>query len=334
MSTTATEAPASTPAPARSHPDKSFRPLFVVGCPRSGTTWVQLLLSQHPTVATAPETQIFAYYLDHFQRQWRHEHEGPGRTHQGNAGLSRLLSEDEFEELCRTSAALVLDKIAARRPGAAVVVEKSPRHALHAQFIRRLFPGSRFLHVVRDPRDTVASLLAAGRSWGGGWAPRNAIEAARLWNEHVRAARRVAQPESGYHEVRFEDLVVSPVARLREILDWLELDADGDFCESAVAACELSKLRNDADGKKMPLPSEKSPREFFRKGTPGGWQEDLSRIDARIVERLCGDLMDELGYAPAVNPARRRPLRIPVHDALLRLREAVDWQLARLTNHI
>ena len=312
---------------------QTFRPLFIVGCPRSGTTWVQLLLSRHPAVATAPETQIFAYYLDHFLRQWRHEHEGPGRKQQGTAGLSRLLSQEEFEDLCRVSARLVLDKIQAGRPGAELVVEKSPRHALHAEFIRRLFPGARFLHVVRDPRDTVASLLAAGRGWGSGWAPRNAIEAARLWREHMEAARRVSTPAGGYREVRYEDLVAEPVAQLRGIVDWLGLDADARFCDDAVAACDINRLRDGANGKDMPLPGEKSPREFFRKGAPGGWRGELSRADVRIVEQLCGPLMQELGYAPATSGGRR-PLRIPVHDALCRVREAVDWQLQRLSYHI
>ena len=311
---------------------ESYRTLFVVGCPRSGTTWVQLLLSRHPAVATAPETQIFAYYLDHFQRQWRHELSGAGRREQGSAGLSRLLSEADFEELCRLNARLVLDKIAGRRPGASLVVEKSPRHALHAEMIRRLFPDALFLHVVRDPRDTVASLMAAGRGWGAGWAPRNAIEGARWWREHVHAARRVREPAAGYREVRFEELVRAPVAQLQGILEWLGLPAETTFCEEAVAACELSKLREGADPKTMP--GERAPRDFFRKGAPGGWRGDLSRTDARIVEHVCAPLMQELGYAPVMGGNAARPLRIPLHDTLCRLREAVDWQLQRLSYRI
>ncbi|HEY0304235.1 MAG TPA: sulfotransferase, partial [Longimicrobiales bacterium] len=120
--------------------------LFIVGCPRSGTTWMQLLLAQHPSIATAPETQIFAYYLEPMRKQWAQERAGAGRN--GSAGLSRLLSDAEFEELCRTSAEFVLEKIRQRNPAAAVVAEKSPKHALQADFIQRLFPDAYFLHVV------------------------------------------------------------------------------------------------------------------------------------------------------------------------------------------
>src|SRR6185503_12343835 len=217
------------------------RVLFVVGCPRSGTTWVQLLLAQHPEVATAPETQIFAYYLDHFRRQWRHEHEGPGRLHQGQAGLSRLLSEDEFIDLCRQTASVVIEKIAARRAGAKVVVEKSPRHALEAEFIQRVFENAYFLHVVRDPRDTAASLLAAGRSWAP-WAPKNAIGAARLWNACVEGARKVSS-NPRYREVRYESLRADGAAELESILAWLGIPLDCAACARAVHACELKQLQ-------------------------------------------------------------------------------------------
>ncbi|MGH7574075.1 MAG: sulfotransferase family protein, partial [Longimicrobiales bacterium] len=225
------------------HPAEAPRKVFIVGCPRSGTTWLQLLLSKHPQVATAPETQIVAFYLVHFLKQWEHEHNGPTAKHQGRAGLSRVLSEDEFHGLCRDVILCVLEKIAAQTPGATHVVEKSPGHAVHAQWIHRLLPDARFLHVVRDPRDTVASLLAASRTWGGDWAPHNPIDAARLWRRHVSEARGIARDSpQAYREVRYESLRAQPVDELASVACWLGLAWPRADCEAAVAACELDKL--------------------------------------------------------------------------------------------
>lgn len=310
--------------------ERAYRTLFVVGCPRSGTTWIQLLLAQHAAVATAPETQIFAYYLDQFRRQWKHEHEGPGKRHQGKAGLSRLLSEEEFRELCRHCAQEVLDKIARRHPDPQMVVEKSPRHALEAEWIASLFPEALFLHVVRDPRDTAASLLAAGRSWGG-WAPRNPIDAARMWKAHVAGARRMATLGGRYREVRFESLRSDAAGELHRIFEWLGLRADRTECERAVEACRLERLREDADPDRLPLPGTRSPRGFFRRGEVGSWRAELSRGQVRVIERLCGDLMDTLGYSRSVRtPGWRAAVRIRLHDGIQRVRESLDWQLERL----
>ena len=89
-----------------------------------------------------------------------------------------------------------------------IFVEKTPSHALFIPEILELFPGSRFIHVLRDARDTVASLLAASRGWGRGWAPRRATAAARMWVEHVRAVRCAATrlPGEKLCEVRYEAL--------------------------------------------------------------------------------------------------------------------------------
>lgn len=313
--------------------ERRYDTLFVVGCPRSGTTWLQLLLAQHPDVVTAPETQIFAFYLSQLERQWAHEHTAPGAVLQGGAGLSRLLSDEEFDELCRRSARFVLDKIAASNPAASLVLEKSPKHALQAEFIQRLIPDARFLHVIRDPRDTVASLRAAAAAWGEGWAPRNPIDGARLWREHVESARRVSARAECYREVSYEALRANPVAELCGILEWLGRGVPTAEAERMVEACRFERLQEAADGEKMPLPARRSPGGFFRKGTVGGWASDLSARQVAAVEHVCGDLMEKAGYRP-VSRGRRPNGSVLLHDGVQRIRESIDWQLARLLRHV
>ena len=306
--------------------------LFIVGCPRSGTTWMQLLLAQHPVIATAPETQIFAYYLEPMRRQWAEERASNGRS--GSAGLSRLLSEADFEALCRTNAEFVLGKILERNPAAEVVAEKSPKHALQAEFIQRLFPDAYFLHVVRDPRDTAASLLAASRSWGANWAPHNIIEAGRMWRDHVVAARRLAGKPDRFLEVKYEQLIADAAGELGTIHDWLGVPSDAAACAAAVAACDFSRLKEDGNKKNLPLPSDNSPKEFFRSGVAGSGLRDLSTAQVRMLERICGDLMDEVGYARTARTGVGTRLRIALHDGLFRVRESVDWQLERLLRKV
>lgn len=301
--------------------------LFIIGCPRSGTTWMQLLLAQHPGIATAPETQIFAYYLEPMRQQWAHEQANAGRS--GSAGLSRLLSEQEFEMLCRTNAEFVLERIKARNPDAEVVAEKSPKHALQADFIQRLYPDAYFLHVVRDPRDACASLLAASRGWGAGWAPHNVIDAARMWRDHVNAARQASR--GNFLEVKYEDLSNEAASELAAIHEWLKLPTDRASCDAAVAACDFSRLKEDGNKN---LPSAKAPKEFFRNGKPGAGVRDLPRGDVRVIEQICGTLMHDLGYTRTVQPGLGTKARIATHDGVARVRESFDWQLQRLLRKV
>jgi LPS sulfotransferase NodH len=312
------------------------RILFVFGSPRSGTTWLQLLLDQHPGVVTAPETQIFAFYLSGFRRQWEEEVRGAEHNAQGGGGLSQLLTAEDFRALCRTNAEYVLTRIAERDPEATVVVEKSPLHAMHASFIHEIFPDAWFLHVIRDPRDTVASLVNAGRGWGRHWAPGHAVEAARLWRRSVEKGRELAGTGARYREIRYEELRQDTSGALRPILEWLGLDAAPQEVDAYVEACRLQRLQTRGSGSdgSSPVPGRKVPKGFFRKGTVGGWKADLSRTEAKMVERIAGPLMEDLGYAPAFARSAWSGVRIGIHDGLARVRESVDWQLQRLLRHV
>lgn len=311
-----------------------FKSVFVVGCPRSGTTWVQLLLQQHPDVVTAPETQVFAFYLDRLRRQWSQEHGGPGAEHQGRAGLCRLLSDEEFDDLCRTVAKLVLLKIFERDPSVSTVVEKSPKHALFVSWIHRLFPHAFFLHVIRDPRDAVASMLAAGETWGAGWAPKSVVDASRRWCANVESAMEGRDLGDRYLEVRFEDLKEDAAGQLSRIHGWLDLETDRAMCDAAAEACSLSRLKKADPSDDVPLPGERSPEDFFRKGESGSWRSDLTGSQARVVEHLCGALMETLGYQGVMTERSTTRFRVLLHDGVRRIREALDWQLERLQRRL
>lgn len=311
------------------HLEMRYQPLFIVGCPRSGTTWVQLLLNTSPHVATAPETHIFSFYLDQFRRQWIHEHTGPAAVHQGGAGLSRLLSDDEFRELCRLTAVHVLDRIAAGRPEADIVAEKSPQHALMAPWIAEVIPEARFIHVIRDPRDTVASIVRAAGSWGRGWAPRNPIDAAFMWRGHVQGARALQGSPDRYMEVRYESLRADPERGFRDILAWLGIPEGPAFLKNAVAACDLDLVKQGGAAG-LPTPGRLSPAGFFGRGSVGGYSSGLSPRAVRTVEVICATLMDMYGYERVTHGASSNRLRI--HLLLRRFRQAVDWQLQRLLN--
>lgn len=175
--------------------------VFLVGCPRSGTTWLQILLAQHSQVATARETHLFNGYLHQLDRCWK-----TFKSHPDRVGLDTLLTEEEYYGLCSLFAQGVMKKIAASNPGATVVLEKTPSHVRFAPLILKMVPDAYFVHIVRDPRSVVSSLCAASRSWGGKWASRSVLSNARLWCSDVTRGREIARLTDRFREVRYEDL--------------------------------------------------------------------------------------------------------------------------------
>jgi hypothetical protein len=85
------------------------RVVFLVGAPRSGTTWLQLLLSRSPHIATANETHLFTGYTRSLFTAWAH--------HQCNvraAGLHNLMSEEAYFDLIRNFTCKVMLRILER----------------------------------------------------------------------------------------------------------------------------------------------------------------------------------------------------------------------------
>jgi hypothetical protein len=301
--------------------------VLIVGCPRSGTTWLQLLLSQHPKIASCNETAVFIY-AGRLHGFWREQSTRPAsdRPH----GLSELLSEEEFYGLCRDFAAAVLAKIGQLRPGAQVVVEKTPEHLLQWELILKLFPGAYFLHVIRDPRGVAASMLAASRSaWGATWAPKSLITATRRWRLAIETGRRLAAVTERYREVRYESLLADGPRELGQVLTWLGLPHTPDFPASAVDACQIDKLRSASSKVAAPWSLRQEPSEFFRRGEAESWRQELRKTDVKTLEYLVRDLMIELGY-PLAGPDRlRKPVAVRLRHVADAIHAAVEWRSKR-----
>jgi hypothetical protein len=287
--------------------------LFVVGCVRSGTTWVQLLLAQHPWVATTQETHTFNHYLGILDRWWRGEMVQPDRR---RTGLTHLLSEDDFYNLCRDFATGVMNKIAGLNPESRVVVEKSPDHVRSADFILRLFPDAYFMHVIRDPRSVVSSLRRAGETWGQDWAPTSTLGCAERWRHDVSVGRRIAGLTDRYLEVKYEELLRDTPGGLGSMLEWLDLPFEDGFCEDAAAKCAIDNLKKGSATVATPWKLGSEPQGMYHKGSADSWREELSRRDLRGVEYIAGPLMRELGYEPVFGGRSRPPVGWLVRDRL------------------
>jgi hypothetical protein len=309
----------------------NVKQVFLVGCQRSGTSWLQLLLAQHPAVATTQETHLFNRYLWPLHEQWERFKSRPSAL-----GGRLILSDDEFDDLGADFAKKVLQKIADTNPAATVALEKTPDHVRHGQFILKLLPDAYFIHLIRDPRSVVSSLCAAGRSWGGYWAPRSVVANARHWCHDVSLGRRIAQLTDRYTEIRYEDLCGENGAKVLDaLLGWLELPAGDGFSTRALAACQIEHLRHGGQGVRGYESLKRPEPGFFRKGTADGWKDDLSRNEIRVIEYLAQDLMQDLGYQRLLPVAKDlKPFRVTVRNVLdtveRRVRRGMDAAFERI----
>ena len=265
---------------------KGHNLIFIVGCPRSGTTWLQRLLASHPKVQSGEESHVFSMYVGPQLRVWksqRSSHLLEGQRHL--VGPPAYLRDREFVSILRDYACRLLSPVLEKLDPDELFVEKTPSHALFMSEIRELLPEARFIHLVRDPRDVVASLLAAAKTWGADWAPKSATAAAEMWVEHIHAVQEAARSLSKdtFHEVNYEKLSRFPEETLKNISKFLDLNWNDEGIRAAIEANRAESMRDR--GTPIPVYGEiamdtgsisQLPPDFIRRARPGEWRKDLS----------------------------------------------------------
>ncbi|MEN8376880.1 MAG: sulfotransferase [Gemmatimonadota bacterium] len=272
--------------------------LVVVGAPRSGTTWLQSLLASHPGVVTGPETHFFRSFAD-ADREFRRRRDRP-------VGVSEYWTSDQFRQVVERLFWGAVSALEAPDIPARYFLEKTPIHCKHAEFILRVLPRARFLHVIRDGRAVAASLLRAASGWGSDWAPDTIWRAADRWGDRVRSGRAIRDlvPEaSAYREVRYEDVRRDPAGHLGELFRWLGLKADAGLLERAVGDNALDTGTGRDFGTIPMAGASENTRstEAYPEGFVGPAPVDPADIDltdpqVRKFELHQGQLLTELGY--------------------------------------
>ena len=198
-------------------------PVFIVGAQRSGTTWLQRMLAELPEVISGQESHLFSGYLAPAWERWqieRAQRDNGNRT----VGLACYLTEEELVEELRGFAQRTFERLIPSKPTATRFVEKTPDHALHLPLIHRLFPDATVIHVLRDGRDVVASLMdAAKQEWGSEWAPPTIHDACDRWQKSVTSIQEHLPLFSHSMRVRYEDLIFEGPAKLKEVIHFLNL---------------------------------------------------------------------------------------------------------------
>jgi hypothetical protein len=281
--------------------------VHVIGAPRSGTTWLQLMLGSHPEIATPIELDFFSGFALPWYDTWRQHREGgddrPGRP---DWGLPAALTEAEFEDAVGLVVERIYCSVLAAKPGATLMLEKDPRSSRCVGTILRTVPHARFIHLIRDGRDVACSMIRVSRSWGTAWAPHGVVGAADLWRECVRGARTAANAPGGYLELRYEELLSGAgPGLLREALSFCSVDDDPSLASGLYERYRHSERGADEvlsggltwTGEAARTGVDRSfPDDFIGPAAAGRWKSEFDPAARAAFDSVAGDLLIELGY--------------------------------------
>ncbi len=301
------------------------RPIFVVGCPRSGTTLLQLMLHAHQRIAIPPENRFLLPVYD------KRRSFGDLTIEENRRKLASYICEGKgtaFRDL-KLDPQTTIEEIVAGPPtiGSAVGIvlrayarqygkprwgDKRPAYLLNLDVVTHMFPDAQIVHIVRDGRDCVASLKEAA------WYKDSIYKAVSSWTRGVdegnRAAKRL-DPDS-YFEIYYERLVSDPESELHKLCDFL----GEEFDPAMLAPNELASVA---------VPKRKTWHALTHQAPTderiGSWANRLDPWEIGLCETIMGSRLEAHGYqlsggrkAGAGHLARYSKER--VHNRLSRVR--------------
>lgn len=245
-------------------------PIFSGGCPRSGTTLLYSLLNAHSRIFVGIETALLTGNRDIVHLA-------------GRCGLpERRLREiykhagcyPEFTEMVLSSMAAAHGK---ERWG-----DKSPVNVTLLDGIFRYFPRARFIHMIRDGRDSVCSIRKHPPSFGNIHKDVNPWkDCIDLWESWTRRGMQW-RSHPNYYELKYELLVEQPEVELKKMLNWL-----GEPWEEDILLHARKTKVSSHPGISKPISSSSS----------GRWQAELPGDAKKLFKGSASKLLIELGYS-------------------------------------
>lgn len=297
-------------------------PVFIVGVDRSGTTLLTMMLDMHSQLWIPNES----HFIVNFYEKYQDVAELKCKEFRKNI-VSEILNERYVREWnidisldkvdvsdCRSLSDIIgaFYKSCAVSKGKIFWGDKTPRYLVHVDVLNKLFPKSRFIHIVRDGRDVAESI---SRMW---WGANDFASALKSWERRIELGSKMLNmlPQGRYMQLRFEDLVLNTKKELQRVTDFLELPFEESMLGySSVAA---AKVGGRIDKHHSGLMQSPQASETYR------WKKRLSYADQALAWHIAGRMLRRFQYDEGVT---KHPLRL-VRYLYYKVVESWNWRFA------
>lgn len=277
--------------------------LFILGRGRSGTSLLQTILNSHPDISVAPEAQFIMFLKNRYANiKWDEEkikafHKDlwlEERLHNWHLDKNKLLEallkrkEDAgFPELCKE---VYLQYAHARgKTKPRVIGDKNPHYSLYGEQLKEIFPNALFIHLARDPRDTILSFKQVS------FDSNNTATLAYRWNIYNREISKFRNryPHQFLY-IRFEDLLIKPEETLTNICNFLGVQYDPEMLRFYQKEQDWeAEFRKNL---KTPLDPSKTYR----------WKHSMKHSDVLKTNAIIARSASQTGYE--TQPLKNKPL--------------------------
>jgi len=291
-------------------------PFFIVGCGRSGTTLLRLMMTGHSGIEIPPETWFILSLVRKFSLR---DELMPSDV----AEVVTLITDDyRWPDMGMAADSFLNRALALERPHLVDVIniiydhhlglskkrrfgDKTPAYIEIVRELGDLYPGAKFIHLLRDGRDVAISFIHLG--WIGGY---RCYERDFEWTRALRFRDAYRQTDLDHRilDIKYEDLLREPEATVRAICDFL----GEDFEPAMLDVSRRTDLVPARERKIHPKLDEPLSTEAIDR-----WRTTLSAVACFIMEACLQRNLRQWGYQLRFSSLRWRPILIAAGWVLL-----------------
>ena len=230
--------------------NKSKKPIFIVGMPRSGTTLVEQILSSHSKVFGAGEINIIDEKINTYYKEnnFGEEDEDLGVIYLDE--LERIYESEDiksYERFC----------------------DKLPFNYMNIGVIKKIFPNSKIIHLNRNPIDvcfSIYSLYFANHPWSY-----DMELISQLYQEYQSLMEYWSNYFNDIYELQYEDLVKDNNNEIKKLLEYCELDYE-DKCINYVENKRAVNTASNVQVRKKIYTTSINRWKSYQKHIPEAWK--------------------------------------------------------------
>ena len=307
--------------------------IFVIGAPRSGTTWLHNMIAEHSDVYSLNGSNTFLHkYILPLEEEYSKEKcyfKDQGFTR----GLPSKLSQTEFEKLLSDFIRRFYEVIPTDKE---FYVEKATDITSKIRKIRKYLPNSKFIHIIRDGRNQTLSEVKLRNKYGPPFGVKDIYTGAVRWKQQIEEARINSSAfSSDVLEIKYEDLFTNTELNLSKIFKHIGIPFDAQTLNTI-----CSKFNYNVNPLSTPMSSlvnsDGKPIQVY--------ENEMSLSDKALFEYFAGDLLKSLGYSDnhllnnKVLFAFTKFIKIPsyflklfISKQQVKIRRKLKWIFARIS---
>ncbi|NEQ76179.1 MAG: sulfotransferase [Okeania sp. SIO2C9] len=269
------------------------RPIFIFGCPRSGTSLLSKLLNSHPRIAVPFESHVYKTFY-----HWLKYYGDLNLPKNRERLLDDIFStgpladwspypnrENTIKAIQRYDFHGIFEAIMftwAKDRGKQRWGEKTPAHLFYWREILNGFPNLQVIHIVRDGRDCALSWLKSRMG------PKHIYLAAWGWVKHLEVIEelKILLAQNSFFEVRYEKLLLNPQQVLKQMCAFLVEEYTPEmlnfYKDNAPYRTDKQNLQNLS----RPIISSNTEK----------WRTQMTERQLRIFEAVAGPTLERYSY--------------------------------------